>query len=282
MSKRFQTITGQEIQKKAKRENAFQKISTNSLLVYTILVYIFMFFPLLVMILMSFNDSKVQGLPIVGLTLQWYEDLFSDLELWVALLRSFIVSIGSVVISIVIGLCSAFLLNRYNFPGKKFYRTLIMLPLIIPGVILGISLLSTFNMLGMKTSLFTVMIGHSTFILPLIVFVLLNRLDRMDQNLESASLDLGANRRQTFRYVTLPSISTALLGGSLLGFTLSFDEIILTNFLIGTKATLPVKIYQRIRIGFTPEVNAIFTLLLVFTLVLLLLSTRLILKESKK
>jgi spermidine/putrescine transport system permease protein len=282
MLKRFQTITGQEIQKRAKRENAFQKISTNSLLVYTILVYIFMFFPLLVMILMSFNDSKVQGLPIVGLTLQWYEDLFSDLELWVALLRSFIVSIGSVVISIVIGLCSAFLLNRYNFPGKKFYRTLIMLPLIIPGVILGISLLSTFNMLGMKTSLFTVMIGHSTFILPLIVFVLLNRLDRMDQNLESASLDLGANRRQTFRYVTLPSISTALLGGSLLGFTLSFDEIILTNFLIGTKATLPVKIYQRIRIGFTPEVNAIFTLLLVFTLVLLLLSTRLILKESKK
>ena len=172
MSNHFQTISGEKISKKAKKANAFQKLSTKSLLVYSILVYIFMFFPLLVMILMSFNDSKVQGLPIVGLTMQWYEDLFSDLELWVALLRSFIVSIGSVLISIVIGLCSAFLLNRYNFPGKKFYRTVIMLPLIIPGVILGISLLSTFNMLGMKTSLFTVMIGHSTFILPLIVFVL--------------------------------------------------------------------------------------------------------------
>jgi spermidine/putrescine transport system permease protein len=275
-------MSGEKITKKAKRANSFEKVSINSLRVYSILVYIFMFFPLLVMILMSFNDSKVQGLPIVGLTLRWYDDLFSDLELWVALMRSFIVSIGSVVISIAIGLCSAFLLNRYNFPGKKFYRTAIMLPLIIPGVILGIALLSTFNMLGIKTSLLTVMIGHSTFILPLIVFVLLNRLDRMDQNLEAASLDLGANRRQTFRFVTLPSISTALLGGSLLGFTLSFDEIILTNFLIGTKSTLPVKIYQRIRIGFTPEINAIFTLLLVFTLVLLFLSTKLILKESKK
>jgi spermidine/putrescine transport system permease protein len=229
---------------------------------------------------MSFNDSRVQGLPIVGLTFRWYRELFMGIELWVALLRSFIVSIGSVTIAVIIGLCSAFLLNRYKFPGQQIYKSLILLPLLIPGVILGIALLTTFNMMGINPSLFTVIIGHSTFIIPLIVFLLLNRLERMDPNLEYASLDLGANRSQTFRFITVPLISTALLGGALLGFTLSFDEIILTYFLIGTKATLPVKIYQMIRIGFTPEINAIFSILLCFTLTVLWLSVRLFTKKT--
>jgi len=183
---------------------------------------------------------------------------------------------------VIIGLCSAFLINRYHFPGKQVYKSLILLPLIIPGVILGIALLTTFKLIGVNSSLFTVMIGHSTFVIPLIVFLLINRLDRLDPNFENASMDLGANKTQTFRYITIPLIGTALLGGSLLGFTLSFDEIILTYFLIGTKATLPVKIYQMIRIGFTPEINAIFTILLCFTLGMLYFSTKLFLKKDSK
>jgi spermidine/putrescine transport system permease protein len=150
----------------------------------------------------------------------------------------------------------------------------------MPGVILGIALLTTFEILGLEPSLFTVVIGHSTFIIPLIFYLLLNRLERLDINLEYASLDLGANRAQTFRFVTLPLIKTALLGGSLLGFTLSFDEIILTYFLIGSTATLPVRIYQMIRMGFTPEINAIFTILLCFTLLMLGFSARLFIKKT--
>jgi len=268
------------VQKIAKRSASASKFLKASLLVFSIFVYIFLYGPLITMIMMSFNNSKVQGLPIVGLTTRWYIELFQDHELWIALFRSFIVSIGSVVIAIIVGLSSAFLLNRYNFLGKQLYKSIILFPLIIPGVILGIALLSTFNMLGIKASLITVMIGHSTFVIPLIVFLLLNRLDRMDPNMEHASLDLGANRFQTFRRITLPLIGTALLGGALLGFTLSFDEIILTYFLIGPRATLPVKIYQMIRIGFTPEINAIFTILLCFTLFLLVLSTKIILKKK--
>ncbi|KKM08173.1 hypothetical protein LCGC14_1726520 [marine sediment metagenome] len=279
------TVNGQtantfNVQKIAKRSASVSKLSKAFLLVFSIFVYIFLYGPLITMILMSFNNSKVQGLPIVGLTMRWYVELFQDHELWIALLRSFIVSVGSVVIAIIVGLSSAFLLNKYNFPGKQLYKSIILFPLIIPGVILGIALLSTFNILGIKASLITVMIGHSTFVIPLIVFLLLNRLDRMDPNMEHASLDLGANRFQTFRHITLPLIGTALLGGGLLGFTLSFDEIILTYFLIGPRATLPVKIYQMIRIGFTPEINAIFTILLCFTLFLLVVSTKIILKKK--
>jgi spermidine/putrescine transport system permease protein len=270
-----------DVQHIVKRSALTTSIAKAVLLVFSMCVYGFMYVPLLTMILMSFNDSKVQGIPIVGITLRWYRELFADHELWIALLRSFIVSIGSVVIAVFIGLCSAFLLNRYNFAGKQVYKSLILLPLIIPGVILGIALLTTFDILGMKASLFTVMIGHSTFVIPLIVFLLANRLDRLDPNFEYASMDLGASRVQTFRYVTLPLIGTALLGGALLGFTLSFDEIILTYFLIGTKATLPVKIYQMIRIGFTPEINAIFSILLCFTLILLVFSTKLFMKKRE-
>jgi spermidine/putrescine transport system permease protein len=269
-----------DMQKIARRSKTASDIVRNIFLVFSILVYVFMYGPILTMILMSFNDSRVQGLPIVGLTFRWYRELFAGVELWVALLRSFIVSIGSVTVAVVIGLSSAFLLNRYKFPGQQVYKSLILLPLLIPGVILGIALLTTFKMMGIEPSLFTVIIGHSTFIIPLIVFLLLNRLERMDPNLEYASLDLGANRSQTFRFITVPLISTALLGGALLGFTLSFDEIILTYFLIGTKATLPVKIYQMIRIGFTPEINAIFSILLCFTLAMLGLSIRLFTKKT--
>lgn len=271
-----------DIQKLARKKNKEFKIARTVLLLFSIFVYMFMYVPLFTMILMSFNNSKVQGIPIVGLTLQWYEELFSDHELWIALLRSFIVSIGSIAIAVLIGLCSAFLINRYHFPGKQVYKSLILLPLIIPGVILGIALLTTFKLIGVNSSLFTVMIGHSTFVIPLIVFLLINRLDRLDPNFENASMDLGANKTQTFRYITIPLIGTALLGGSLLGFTLSFDEIILTYFLIGTKATLPVKIYQMIRIGFTPEINAIFTILLCFTLGMLYFSTKLFFKKDNK
>jgi spermidine/putrescine transport system permease protein len=270
------------IQKLARKKNKESKIARTVLLLFSIFVYMFMYVPLFTMILMSFNNSKVQGIPIVGLTLQWYEELFSDHELWIALMRSFIVSIGSIAIAVIIGLCSAFLINRYHFPGKQVYKSLILLPLIIPGVILGIALLATFKLIGVNSSLFTVMIGHSTFVIPLIVFLLINRLDRLDPNFENASMDLGANKTQTFRYITIPLIGTALLGGSLLGFTLSFDEIILTYFLIGTKATLPVKIYQMIRIGFTPEINAIFTILLCFTLGMLYFTTKLFFKKDIK
>jgi spermidine/putrescine transport system permease protein len=199
MRKTRQQLEKKNMQLIAKQKAILSKAKRMFLLLFTIFIYIFMYGPLMTMILMSFNDSKVQGLPIVGLTFGWYRELFGNHELWEALIRSFIVSIGSVIIAVFVGICSAFLLNRYKFPGRQVYKSIIVLPLIMPGVILGIALLTTFEILGLEPSLFTVVIGHSTFIIPLIFYLLLNRLERLDINLEYASLDLGANRAQTFR-----------------------------------------------------------------------------------
>ena len=221
----------------------------------------------------SFSSSKtIYG--ISGFTLDWYRKLFSDRGLLIALLHSLEVSIIAVFIAIIIGTFGAFFLVRVNFPAKGAFRTICQLPLTLPGIIIGLALLILFINIDVRLSMFTILLGHTAFTTPVIMFQVASRLQRMGRSYEYAAFDLGANLVKTFWYVILPMIKTAIVGGALLAFTISFDEIIITYFLTGTWTTLPVFIYGMLRFGLSPQVYAISSVILVFSIFLIFFMAR--------
>nr|WP_283249392.1 ABC transporter permease subunit [Lederbergia citrea] len=172
----------------------------------------------------------------------------------------------------ILGTMAAFLFQRYQMRGGKVLQLLILLPYILPGIILGVSLSLFYKFLGVQASLISVAVGHITFITPVVMFLVMDRLKRFDRNLELASMDLGATSIETFLKITLPNIKGALISGALLGFTISFDEIIVTFFLIGNQSTLPLKIWSMIKHGYSPQINAIYTLIVILSLSIIVLS----------
>jgi ABC-type spermidine/putrescine transport system permease subunit II len=219
--------------------------------------------------LFSFNDSSVQTWPMQGFTTQWYHNLFSDQAMITALFYSLRVACVAVGISAAAGLTFALIAQRVQFSGKRALDAILAIPLVAPGMVLGISLLVVFNFAAISTGFFTIVVGHAAFITPLVMFVLQQRLKTMDPSIEHASMDLGAGRIKTFWHVTLPGVRVSLLAACLLGFTLSMDEIAVSFFLAGTQPTLPVYVWGLLRFGFTPEVNAVFTLIGAFSLLLI-------------
>jgi ABC-type spermidine/putrescine transport system permease subunit II len=238
-------------------------------LLFLAAVFGFLYAPLITTALFSFNSSNVQTWPMQGFTTQWYADLFNDDAMITALLYSLKVALVAVVISAVAGLTFALIAQRVQFRGKKALDAILAVPLVAPGMVLGISLLVVFNFAKVSTGFFTLVIGHAAFITPLVMFILQQRLKTMDPSIEHASMDLGAGRIKTFWHVTLPGVRTSLLAACLLGFTLSMDEIAVSFFLAGTEPTLPVYVWGLLRFGFTPEVNAVFTLIGAFSLLLI-------------
>ncbi|MBV8632292.1 MAG: ABC transporter permease [Silvibacterium sp.] len=238
--------------------------------------YGFLYLPIVVLIVYSFNRDGVGGFPPRHLTLDWYRVLFADGSMWTAVGNSVIVAAASVVISILIGFPAAYALDRYSFPGKDAFRRLILLPLIVPGVITGISLLLLVVSGGFRLSLITVVLGHATALTAVATTEIFAGLSRLDRSYEEASADLGASGWQTLRRILLPLMRTSLLGTALLVFTLSMDEIAVTFFLIGRENTLPLEIWSRLRRGATPEMNAISTLIFFFSVAAILASQRLI------
>jgi spermidine/putrescine transport system permease protein len=196
--------------------------------------------------------------------------------MWSAVGNSAMVAIAAVALSILIGFPAAYALDRHEFPGKSAFQRLILLPLIVPGVITGISLLLLVVGGGLHLSLVTVILGHATALTAVATTEIFAGFAKLDRSLEEASADLGANGWQTLWRVTLPLLRTSLIGTALLVFTLSMDEIAVTFFLIGRENTLPLEIWSRLRRGATPEMNAISTLIFVFSLVTIFLSQRLI------
>jgi spermidine/putrescine transport system permease protein len=184
------------------------------------------------------------------------------------------VSIIAVFIAIIIGTVGAFFLARVKFPAKGLFRTVCQLPLTLPGIIIGIALLILFINLNVSLSIFTILAGHVAFTTPVIMFQVAGRLQRMGRSYEYAALDLGANHIKTFWYVVLPMIKTAIIGGALLAFTISFDEIIITYFLTGTWTTLPVFIYGMLRFGLSPQIYAISSVILLFSIFLIFFMAR--------
>ncbi len=233
------------------------------------LVFAFIYLPIAVLILYSFNRSGVGGFPPRDLTLDWYAQLFADGAIWDSVLNSLIVAVGSVALSMTLGLLAALALDRADFPGKALFRRLVLLPLILPGIITGLSLLVFARFAEVQLSLWTVFLGHGTALISVAATELFAGLQKMDRTQEEASLDLGATPWQTFWRVTLPNLRLSLIAAALLIFTLSMDEIAVTFFLIGRETTLPLEIWARLRRGITPEINAISTLIFGVSVVLI-------------
>lgn len=245
----------------ARRSRSYAFIGTAVGLLGLGLVYLFLYLPLIVTALFSFNDSRIQTLPMSGFTFGWYQALFNDPEMISAIAYSLQVAFTAVLISTVAGTVFALTSHRIRLKGGKLLDLLLTSPLVAPGMVLGISFLAVFSFMKINTGFWTIVIGHTAFITPLVMFLVLQRLKVSDPSLEQASFDLGAGRLATFWHVTLPGIRAALVAAALLGFTMSMDEIAVTFFLAGTKPTLPVYVWGLVRFGFTPEVNAAFTLI---------------------
>lgn len=249
--------------------------NSRTLAVCAALIFAFLYLPIAVLILYSFNRGGVGGFPPQHLTLDWYRQLFADRAIWDAVLNSFIVAAGAVVLSLTLGLGAALALDRANFPGKSVFRRLVLLPLILPGIITGLSLLMFAVFAGLKLSLTTVLLGHGTALISVATTELFAGLQKMDRAQEEASLDLGANEWQTFWRITLPNLKLPLIAAGLLIFTLSMDEIAVSFFLIGRDNTLPLEIWGRLRRGITPEINAVSSLIFVVSVILILVWYRL-------
>ena len=245
------------------------------LLLHSVFVFAFLYLPIAVLIVYSFNGAGVGGFPPRNLTLDWYRTLFGDGAIWESVGKSLIVAALAVVIALGLGIPAALALDRAQFPGKALFRRLVLLPLILPGIITGLSLLMLFNEAKIKLSLLSIILGHGTALISVATTEVFAGLQKLDRAQEEASLDLGANYWQTFLRVTVPNLKLSIIGAALLIFTLSMDEIAVSFFLIGRDNTLPLEIWGRLRRGITPEINAISTIIFVFSLVAIVLWYRL-------
>jgi spermidine/putrescine transport system permease protein len=263
------------------RRNSFDT-SPGWLALYAVVVFAFLYLPIVVLVIYSFNGQGVGGFPPRDLTLNWYRLLFADDAIWSSVLNSVMVALASVAIALVLGIPAGLALDRANFPGKGIFRRLVLLPLVLPGIITGLSLLMLFREADLKLSLVTVILGHGTALISVATTEVFAGLQKFDRAQEEASLDLGATYWQTFWRVTLPNLKLSIIGAALLIFTLSMDEIAVSFFLIGRDNTLPLEIWGRLRRGITPEINAVSTVIFAFSLFAILLWYRLSLAGQRE
>ena len=242
---------------------------------HAVLVFAFLYLPIAVLSIYSFNGESVGGFPPHGWTLRWYAMLLDDEALLAAVGNSLIVAAAAMATALLLGFPAALALDRASFPGKAMFRRLVLLPLILPGIITGLSLLMLFNVMGTKLSLMTIAVGHGTALISVATTEVFAGLQKLDRAQEEASLDLGANYWQTFWRVTVPNLKLPIIGAALLIFTLSMDEIAVSFFLIGRDNTLPLEIWGRLRRGITPEINAVSTVIFGFSLVTIVVWYRL-------
>lgn len=241
---------------------------------WAIAVYAFLYLPIVVLVVISFNDSPILSLPFQGVTFAWYSRTFGDAAIRSSLLNSLKVAAAATVLATTLGLLAAFAVYRYQFWGKNAFRIALNLPILLPGIVTGVAMLAYFSDLGWEISLVTVIIGHAVFGIPVAFGPILTRLNQFPRSLEEAAADLGAKPAQVFRDVIFPYIRSAVISGALLAFTLSFDEVVVTIFLTGRDNTLPIEIWGRLRTNITPEIAAVATLISVASGALVLFSQR--------
>lgn len=248
-----------------KKKNLLSKI-------YAALVYGFLYLPILVLVVFSFNKSKLNA-TWSGFTLDWYKSLLNNAQILEALKNSLIIAFVSTFFAVVIGTLAAIGMYRYKFKGKKVMEGLLYIPVVIPEIVMGISMLAFFSLLNLEAGLLTLILAHITFCIAYVIVVVRARLDGFDIALEEAALDLGATPWQTLTKVTLPVISPGIIAGGLLAFTLSLDDVIISFFASGPDSnTLPLKIFSMVKFGVTPEINALSTVMMVFTLSMVLIA----------
>lgn len=255
----------------------YARLTRRLLWVLAVLVMTFLYLPIILLVIFSFNEPRTPGLPITGLTFEWYAKALSNRVLLDAVWNSIVVAGIVAVAATVIGTMAAFALVRggIRFPGAA--RVFATLPIMLPGMLLGIAILIFLRrVLDMQLSLLTVVAGHLVFTVPFVILIVAASLQGFDRNLEWAAADLGADSRRTVRHIILPLIWPSILAGALISVTLSIDEFVVTFFTVGPQLTLPIYIYTQIKFGVTPEVNAIATLMLGATLGLIVLGMTLV------
>jgi len=236
-------------------------------------MYLFLYVPIALLVIFSFNNATHSLSVWQGFTFSWYEQLFRDAAVGQALRNSLIVALVSTVLSTMIGTLAALAMERYRFPGKMTFDALLYLPIIIPEIAMGVMLLLFFVLMGMDLGLPTIIISHVAFNISFVTVVVRARLAGLSTTLEEAAQDLGANGWQTFRRITLPLLMPGIFAGALLAFTISLDDYVITYFTAGPGATtLPIRIYGMVKKGISPDVNALSTLMLLAAMVLVVLS----------
>ncbi|MBP8813576.1 MAG: ABC transporter permease [Laribacter sp.] len=234
--------------------------------------YLFLYLPLVIVVVYSFNDSRLNA-EWVGFTTKWYVKLFNNDEMITAAVNSLIIGVTSSVIATVLGTLAGIALHRFKL---KFLPFLVLTPIAIPEILMGVSLLIFFVMINLTLGMVSIILAHVAFCIGFVAIVVRARMQGMDDSLVEAARDLGATPWQAFRLVTLPQILPGIMAGALMAFTLSIDDFVITFFTAGVGAsTLPLQIYSMIKIAVTPEVNAVSSLLMLLTLCLILIASRL-------
>jgi len=248
---------------------------------YILCIFAFLYVPIAIIIMYSFNAAE-SNVVFSGFTLDWYTKLFNDDNVITALVNSLTIATLSTAISAVIGTVGAFGLKRYNFKGKGIISFLVYIPIVIPEIIMGISLLAFFSALNIDFGILTLVLAHTTFCIPFVLINVKSRLSGFDLSIEEAAMDLGASKLTVFRTITLPMIFPAVVSGAMLAFALSLDDVIRNILLSGPESTtLPIKIFAMLRFGQSPEINALCTVMLLTTFVVLILSQGIKLKREK-
>jgi spermidine/putrescine transport system permease protein len=247
---------------------ALSKNGARLLRAFFALVVVFLYAPIAILLIFSFNNSDLPAFPLSGFTLHWYHQFLTNADLRGALETSAIIAALSSIGAVVLGVLASIALVRRRFVGKAAVSALLLSPLVIPYVVFGVSLLLLFHRVGIPRSILTVVIGHIVISLPYTILVLVPRLEQIDVSLEEAAYDLGASRLRTFRSITLPLILPAVLSAFLIAFTTSFDEYAVASFVVGPRATFPIFLYSALRFpSQLPQVIAVAVVVIVVSLV---------------
>ncbi|MDA0747905.1 MAG: ABC transporter permease [bacterium] len=244
-------------------------------------VFAFLYLPVLILFIYSFNDSRF-ALTWSGFTLKWYRALFASAEVSTALKNTLIVSLSATTISAVLGTLLGVGMHLYHFPGKRMVEFLIYLPVVIPDLLMAISLLAFYVAVHLTLGHFSIVLAHVSFQVSFVALVVKSRMQDFPANLLEAARDLGANQFQVLYHIILPLAGPGILAGTLIAFTLSVDDFLITYFTAGVGAsTLPVRIYSMVKRGVTPDINALSSLILIFTFVTMYTGLKLLYKPSK-
>ena len=239
---------------------------------YAFLVYAFIYIPILVMMVFSFNDQR-QNYYWKSFTWKWYEKLFTHSSIVEYFWNSIFVAVTATVLSVIIGTIGAMGLIRYNYKLRQMTSNALYIPIVVPEIVLGLSLLMLYETVHMPLGFAAIILAHITFCIPFVIIIMRGRMAGMDKSVEEASMDLGANRITTFRRVTLPMLVPGILSSVFMSFTLSLDDVIISNFVSGPySTTLPVKILSMVKNGLSPEINALTTIMVLVMLLGILLN----------
>ncbi len=239
--------------------------------IYTFLVYGFIYAPILVLIIFSFNSQKL-NVHWEGFTLNWYKVLFNDAQIFLATRNTLMIAAVSTLVATIIGTMAALAMHRYRFPLYNVSETVMYIPIVIPEVVMGISLLVFFVMIKFTLGLTTITLSHIAFNIPFVALVVRARLHGYDKAIDEAAMDLGANEITTFWRVTLPTIMPGVLSGAMLALTLSLDDYVITYFTAGPgSTTLPLRVFSMVKTAVTPEINALSTIWVLVIFILLVI-----------